>query len=188
MTPDVTSPSAASPEAAGGPPPESLPLTSPEAQALAGEDSQEQPSRRLEIVSALVALAVTSALIVLARQIEVRTETGGIDPRWWPELLGFVGVALSVVLLAVVIRRPVPRDDLQSSTREGWTRLVAAVALTAVYILLWPVVGFLPATCAFLFAVVLLFGARGWKALVIFPIAMTAFIQILFGTLLRVAL
>jgi len=187
MTPDVTRPSAASPEAAGGPLPEQLAARSPE--ELGTEpDLQERPSRRLEVISSVVAIAVTSALIVLARQIEVRSETGGIDPRWWPQVLGFVGVALALMLLVVVLRRPIPRDELQTSTREGWFRLAAAIALTAAYVLLWPVIGFLPTTCVFLFAAVLLFGARGWKALVVFPVAMTAFIQILFGTLLRVAL
>lgn len=151
-------------------------------------NTRELPARGLEVISSLVAIAIATTVIFLARQIEVRTETGGIDPRWWPQLLGFVAVAISIVLLGVTFRRTIPRADLESATREGWIRLTAAVGLTSAFILLWPVLGFLPVACAFIFSCTLLFGARSWKTLVIFPVAMTAFIQLLFGTILRVAL
>ncbi|OLT53258.1 tripartite tricarboxylate transporter TctB family protein [Cellulosimicrobium sp. CUA-896] len=116
-----------------------------------------RPSRRLEVGSALVALAVLGTLAFLARRIEVRAETGGIDPRWWPELLGTVGAALAVALLVVAVVRPSDRGDLEATTRSGVVRLVATVALAAGYLVLWPLVGFLVATPVFLLAAVVLF-------------------------------
>jgi hypothetical protein len=147
-----------------------------------------EPSRRLEVGSALVALVVLGGLAFLARRIEVRVETGGIDPRWWPELLGTVGAALAVALLVVAVVRPADRGDLEATTRTGVVRLVATVALAAGYLVLWPLVGFLVATPVFLLAAVVLFGARGWRTLVLFPLLTTAGIYLLFHTLLEVPL
>ncbi|MFC8922034.1 tripartite tricarboxylate transporter TctB family protein [Cellulosimicrobium sp. NPDC057127] len=147
-----------------------------------------EPSRRLEIGSALVALVVLGGLAFLARRIEVRVETGGIDPRWWPELLGTVGAVLAAALLVVAVVRPPDRGDLEATTRTGLVRLVATVALAAGYLVLWPLVGFLVATPVFLLAAVALFGARGWRTLVLFPLLTTAGIYLLFHTLLEVPL
>jgi hypothetical protein len=155
----------------------------------AGDIVPARASRRLEIVCAALAVAGSGALALLARAIEVRAETGGIDPRWWPELLGLMGLALGAALLVVVlVRPPFNRDDLEAATRQGWVRVVASVALTVAYVLAWPLVGFVVATPVFLLAAVLLFGGRGWKTLILFPVLTTGFIYLFFHTLLKVPL
>lgn len=147
------------------------------------------PSRRLEIVCAAIAVAGSAALVLLARAIEVRNETGGIDPRWWPELLGVVGLALGILLLVIaVVRPPFSRDDLEAATRQGWLRVGLAVVLSVAFVLLWPVLSFLVVTPIFLVAATYLFGGRGWKTLILFPVLMTGFIYLLFHTLLKVPL
>jgi hypothetical protein len=147
------------------------------------------PSRRLEIVCAAIAVVGYGAIVLLARAIEVRTETGGIDPRWWPELLGVLGLVLSILLLVIaIVRPPFSRDDLEAATRQGWVRVGLAIVLSVVFILLWPVVGFLVVTPIFLVAATYLFGGRGWKTLILFPVLMTGFIYLLFHTLLKVPL
>jgi hypothetical protein len=145
-------------------------------------------SRRLEIASAVGALVFLGALAFLARRIEVRAETGGIDPRWWPELLGTVGVVLALALLVVAIVRPMSRADLESSTHRGFVRLGLAVAITVAYLVAWPLVGFLVATALFLVAVTAVFGGRGWGTLLLFPAITTGFIHLLFDVLLEVPL
>lgn len=145
-------------------------------------------SRRLEVGSALGALVFLGALAFLARRIELRTETGGIDPRWWPELLGTVGVVLAVALLVVSVVRPVSREDLEASTRTGFVRVGITIALTVAYLVAWPLVGFLAATPVFLLALTVVFGGRGWRVLLLFPVLLTAFIYLLFNTLLEVPL
>jgi len=148
-----------------------------------------RPSRRLEVVCAAIAVAGSGALVLLSRAIEVRRETGGIDPRWWPELLGIAGLALGVLLLVVaVVRPPFDRDDLEVATRQGWFRVGLAVVLSVAFVLLWPVLGFLVVTPIFLVAATYLFGGRGWKTLILFPLLMTGFIYLLFHTLLKVPL
>lgn len=148
-----------------------------------------RPSKRLEIVSAAIALVGFVGVALLAGGIEVRAETGGVDPRWWPRLLGMVGAALAVPLLVIaVVRRPAERDDLQDATRQGRLRTLVAVALSALYIGAWPLLGFLVTTLVFLVAMTYVFGGRGWKTLIVFPAALTAFIYLLFDTTLQVPL
>lgn len=147
------------------------------------------PSRKLEVLCAAVAVAASGALVLLARAIEVRRETGGIDPRWWPELLGIGGLALSALLLIVTITRPpFARDDLEAATGQGWVRAVTAIALTAAFVAAWPVVGFLVATPVFLAVTTYLFGGRGWKPVLLYPAVLTMAIYLLFHTLLKVPL
>ncbi|WP_024875706.1 tripartite tricarboxylate transporter TctB family protein [Saccharomonospora piscinae] len=154
-----------------------------------GGDTAAPRSRALEIASAVVAVGATGAVVLLARAIEVRRETGGIDPRWWPELLGLLGLALAVVLLVVaLVRPPAAREGIESPTREGRLRLGATVALAVVFVALWPVAGFLPTAPVFLCATTYVFGGRGWKPLVLYPLVLCGLVYLLFQTLLKVPL
>ncbi|MEB3370058.1 tripartite tricarboxylate transporter TctB family protein [Saccharopolyspora mangrovi] len=153
------------------------------------ESSAARPSRSLEICCAATALAATGALVLLAKGIEVRRETDGIDPRWWPELLGMIGLALAAAYLVVaVVRPPFPRTDLEAATRRGWPLLVATVSLTAAFVALWPLVGFAVAAPVFLSAMTYLVGGRGWRTLLIYPAVVTALVYLPFHTLLKVPL
>ncbi|SEE64344.1 tripartite tricarboxylate transporter TctB family protein [Ruania alba] len=163
---------------------ETGPAPAPENQALAAG-----PSRRLEIVCAVIAIAGSALLVIAAQQIEVRNETGGIDPRWWPTVLGAAALTFGVVLAAVaVLRPPFSRDDLESATRVGWVRLVVSLAIAVVYLVLWPLTGYLIATLPMLVVLTWLFGGRGWRTLAVFPVAMTGFTYALFHLVLKVPL
>lgn len=159
------------------------------AQAEDGHAELARSSKRMEIVCASIAVAFCTVLILAARAIEVRNETGGVDPRWWPEVLGTFGLVLAALLLVVaIVRPPFDRDDMEAATREGWVRLAAAVALAVAFIFLWPVVGFLFITPPFLVVATYVFGGRGTKTVLLFPALMTAFLYLLFDTLLKVPL
>jgi hypothetical protein len=153
------------------------------------DDTGARPSKRMEIAAAALALLGFAVLVVLARDIELRAETGGIDPRWWPQLLGAAGAVLSAVLLArAVLRAPAQREGVQAATRDGRVRTVLVVVLAAVYVFAWPLIGFVVVTPPFLLAATYLFGGRGWRALVLFPVALTALLYLLFHTVLKVPL
>jgi hypothetical protein len=146
-------------------------------------------SRRLELAGAAVALVVSVLLVVLAGKIGVRAETGGIDPRWWPRLLGLIGLGLSAILLVTSLLRPPPqRDEVEAATSSGWVRCLMAVGLSVAYIVGWPVVGFVPATVVLVAAATAVFGGRGVRALLVFPLGLAAFLYVLFHTVLKVPL
>lgn len=164
-------------------------METPEADTVPGAVDSASPSKVLEVLCAAVAVVVCGLLILGARAIEVRRETGGIDPRWWPELLGIFGLALAIILLLlVIIRPPFDRTDLERATRSGWARLIAAIGLSVVFVVAWSFVGFLVPAAIFLVAATFLFGGRGWRTLLLFPAATTAFIYVLFHLLLKVPL
>ncbi|OZM79582.1 tripartite tricarboxylate transporter TctB family protein [Pseudonocardia sp. MH-G8] len=160
-----------------------------EGDATAPATTEARPSKRMEIASAAVALLGFALLVVQARGIELRAETGGIDPRWWPQALGAAGALLSAVLLArAVLRAPADRDGVQEATSDGRVRTVLVVVLAGVYVLAWPLVGFAVVTPVFLLAATYLFGGRGWKTLLLFPVALSAVLYLLFHTVLKVPL
>ena len=158
-------------------------------------------SRPLEIVFAAVALVVTAGYLYLSTRIPLRQEAapGQIDARFWPLLLGTAGVAVSIVLLAGAITRPPQsRGDLERIRPGGVPRVVLTCVLTLGYVGLWTlgaVVAFgyrielFPViTAVYLVLLMLLYGQRRWLGLVLYPLAVTAFIYALFGMLLRVPL
>lgn len=154
-----------------------------------GEYAPAVSSRRLEVLIALIALGASVLVVYLAGDIEVRRQSQAVGPRSWPRLLGLGGIALSLaLLLCVLLRRPFARDDLESLTRLGLVRSVIAGALSVVFVLAWPLAGFVVAAIPFLVLTTFLFGGRGWRTLAIFPVGITAFIYLLFQIVLKVPL
>lgn len=158
-------------------------------------------SRPLEITFAVVALAFTATYLVLSTQIELRQAAapGQIDARFWPFLLGTTGVAVSVALLAfALVRPPLTRDEIERIQPGGVFRVVVAAVLTFGYVAVWSlsaVVAFgylieiFPiATALYMIVLMLIFGQRRWWGLIIYPLALTGFIYVLFGMILRVPL
>jgi len=146
------------------------------------------PSRRLELLCGGIAAALSGTLIGLSRLIEVRNETGGVDPRWWPTVLGVLGLVLAVALVVVALTATLHRDDVEPATASGLRNVFVTAAVAVAYVVVWPLIGFIPATFALLVILTAVYGARSWKVLVIFPAALTAFLYLLFATLLKVPL
>lgn len=165
------------------------------------------PARRwtrdtaFEIAAALALLAVTTAYLVLATQIELRREAspGQMDARAWPTFLGIAAVGFSALLLVrTMMRGADARDGLDPAQRGGLVRVGGTLAIGLAYLALWSVNDFvLPglriaafpiATALTVVALLLLYGHRGWKGLVIYPIALAALNWVLFAMLLRIPL
>lgn len=157
--------------------------------ADAEEDLAAHPSVRMEAIVAALALLASVGIIYLARTLELRVELGSLGPRWWPTLLGIGGVVLSAPLLLLALTKGAQsRGDLLSSTAEGVRRVVLILAVTVVYIVAWQLVGYAPATWLMLLAAMWISGARGVRGLILFPLITTAFIVVLFSSILRVPL
>lgn len=147
------------------------------------------PSKWLEIAVAATAVGLTAAVYLLGGAIELRIEQPGMTPRSWPQLLGGLGLALSIMLLLIaVIRTPQSRSDLEASTRPGWLRLLFTVAATIAFLAAWPVLGFVFTAPVFIAVVTAIGGGRGFRALLIYPVVMAALIYALFNLLLKVPL
>ncbi|MFC4564835.1 tripartite tricarboxylate transporter TctB family protein [Nocardiopsis mangrovi] len=147
------------------------------------------PSRLRELVPAAAGAALAAAALLLAGQIDQGPESAGIGPRWWPEVLAFTLLGLSVLHAALAWRRPAAAGDAPDpATREGALRLVAMLATVVGYGVLWYFIHFLVSTAVLVAALAYLGGGRGWKALIAFPAVTTAVLYVLFGVLLRVPL
>jgi hypothetical protein len=164
-------------------------------------EAPPRPSRALEVTFAVIALAMCVAYFTLATQIELRREAapGQIDARFWPLVLGTIGVGASVALLVIaLVRPPANRDDLERIQRGGALRVAVTCALTLGYVALWSVSSIVAlgyrielfpfATAVYMFVLLLVYGLRNWIGLIVYPLALTGFIYVLFGMLLRIPL
>ena len=168
----------------------------------AGDEYEGAPaSRTLEIVFAVVALAFTAGYLFLSTQIPLRREAapGQIDARFWPLVIGVTGVVVAIALLAVAITRPAPtREDLERIQPGGCLRVIATLAITGAFIVLWSLgsvilfgyrIEVFPIAAALLMAsLMLLYGHRRWLSLIIYSASVTAFVYVVFGMLLRIPL
>ncbi len=122
-----------------------------------------------------------------------------IDARFWPLVIGVTGVVIAIALLAVAITRPAPtREDLERIQPGGVLRVIATIAIAGAFIALWSLgsvilfgyrIEVFPIACALLMAaLMLLYGHRRWLSLVIYSAAVTAFVYVVFGMLLRIPL
>lgn len=163
--------------------------------------SPPEPSRAMEVALAVVAILFMGTAFLLAQDIELRREVGPgqIDARFWPEVLALTGFVLGVWRLAVALTRPPDSREDQERVQPGGHRRVAVTVLAVVaFIALWdqrtvtamgyrtelfPIITFV-----LLVVLVWLYGARGVRGLLLFPLLMTAGIYVLFDMLLRIPL
>ncbi|MFD1506707.1 tripartite tricarboxylate transporter TctB family protein [Georgenia yuyongxinii] len=145
-------------------------------------------SRRLELLIAVLAVALAVVVLVLSQGIESRVDSGGLAPSWWPAVLAGSALAISLALLVLaLVRAPGEREDLQSGTREGLYRVLISSALSVLFLVAWEPVGFIIACPIYLAGLLATYGLRS-RGLVIFPVAVTAVIYVLFDVILRVPL
>ncbi len=167
----------------------------------ADEAGSPQPSRLMEIAFAAVALTLCVGYLVLSMQIELRREAGPgqIDARFWPLVLGSAGVAASIALLVIAVTRPPAlRDDLEHIRSGGVARVVVTCLITAAFVALWSMTAIIAfgyrieifpiITAVYMGVLLRLYGLRNWIGLIAYPLAVTAFIYVLFGILLRIPL
>ena len=176
-------------------------MSTPDIVVDTSESDTPRPSRTIEIAFAATALVLTATYLALGTQIELRQAAapGQIDARFWPLLLGTTGVAVSVALLVIALTRPAPaRDELERIQPGGVPRVVITCVLTIAYVALWSVSAIVAfgyrieifpiITALYMFVLLLVYGQRRWLGLVIYPLAVTVFIYVLFGMLLRIPL
>ena len=152
-------------------------------------DTAARPSPTMEKAVAAASLLLGVAMLVGARSIQVRNETGGIDPRFWPSAIA-VGILLAagwITFNALTGRRG--ERDLEAATRQGWIQMGITVAITAVVLVLWEIgISFLLLGALYLVALSWVYGLRGWRSLLLFPAVITAILYLVFMLLLGVPL
>ena len=169
---------------------------------VVGQDADSPPPNKvMEIATAVLSLVVMVLVLVLSTQITLRSETspGQIDARFWPTALSIAGIVLSVAQLGIAIGRPAPdREDLDVVRRAGYLRVASTLLVTAVFVIVWnigSVVAFgfrielFPyAATIYLAALIAIYGARSWRAYVLFPLPMAMLAYLLFSVVLRIPL
>ncbi len=143
----------------------------------------------MERIAAAVVLAFGLWMLMAARGIQVRNETGGIDPRWWPTAIatGVIVCGLWMLinaLLGVKIDR-----DVEASQRVGWIQMFTTLAGIAVVLFAWNLgISFVVLGPLFLLCLNWIYGLRKWTSLLLFPAIIGVLLYSVFQLLLKVPL
>jgi hypothetical protein len=137
-----------------------------------------------------VAACVAGGIIILVLATGIHQSVGGeLGPTFWPNMLGSGLVGFGVLLVFLNVMRGIRASDIpERLTRWGLGRLAVTGVILVGYLLLWNVLQFWLITLVALVALTALFGARSWKALIIFPTVVAAVLHVLFVVALRVPL
>ena len=140
-----------------------------------------------EIIAVVLSLAGI-AILVGTNNITLR-DTGELGPRFWPALLGWAIIGLSVLLVSTNVLPARGHKDIQDPmTKWGATQLILTFVVLLGYLSLFNVITLWLITFVTVALLVLLYGFRGWKVLILFPGIIAAVLHILFVVLLRVPL
>lgn len=151
------------------------------------ETTREPNHRGYEVAVGGAVAALGVACLVLTSQLELSRDGGAFGPRWWPTALSIAIIATGVVLVVQAVISRVSSDEPRI-TRSGTATLAATVAAIVGYGIAWQYLDFRAVTVVLLIGLTFLFGGRGIKALIVFPVATTLILWGIFGLLLRVPL
>jgi putative tricarboxylic transport membrane protein len=151
---------------------------------------------RREIAIAVFLAAFGGIVIALSGKIESGVYTDPLGPRVVPYGLG-VGIALCGLFLGMgAFFRWQPKQAGLLSDSGGAeevergpfspTRLVGAVAATAIYVAAFEPVGYLIATPLYVVAILLIHGGTPWRTLIVAPVVITTVLYIMFRFALRI--
>lgn len=153
------------------------------------EATRAAPSPVMERVAAGVVLAFGVLMLVGARGIVLRNETGGIDPRWWPSVIAAGIIICGIWMLANALLGVGIDRDVDPSRREGWIQMLVTVGGLAVVLVLWHLgITFLVLGPLFLVVINWVYGLRKWTSLLLFPGIIAALLYLVFRLLLKVPL
>lgn len=152
-----------------------------------------------DLLVALLLLLLAVAYLVLSLQIDLRREAapGQMDARAWPSFLGLAAVlAAGSLVLRVMLRGGDARDEIEVAQPGGLRRVGGTIVIALAYLALWSLndvvlpglrIPLFPiATTVAVAALLWLYGHRGWKGLVLYPVSLAALNWGLFGMLLRI--
>lgn len=143
----------------------------------------------MEKVAAGVVLAFGVLMLVGARGIVLRNETGGIDPRWWPTVIASGIIVCGIWMLANSLLGARLDRDVDPSRREGWIQMLVTVGGLVVVLVLWHFgITFLILGPLFLVVINWVYGLRKWTSLLLFPGIIAALLYLVFRLLLKVPL
>lgn len=159
-------------------------LRHPEAEPLL----KNLPHRLRELIPVAASVGVGIWVLVMTSNIQAH-QRGELGPQFWPNMLAIAMIVMGGLLILTNVMRGVrPADIPDHMTWWGISRLLITAAVLVGYVLLFNVLQFWLITIAATALLVALYGLRGWRALVVFPVIIGAVLHLLFIVFLGVPL
>lgn len=147
-----------------------------------------RPTSRVREILIGAGVAVLSG-VVIAAALKLPSNASNFvnSPVFWPLILGILTL-VGGIAIAVVGARKSGTTEEDPVSLHGVVQLAIFIPAIVLYGLLWQWIHFVPITLVLVAGLSLLLGGRGWRALILFPVIVTAILFGVFGLLLRVPL
>lgn len=156
------------------------------------EATEVQPSKGAIRFREAIATALSLAggiAILMGTQNVLHRDSAELGARFWPTLLGWGIICLAVLLVTTnVVPAKTSKDFPDPMTGWGIGRLVVTFTVLVAYLMLFNVITLWVITFVTIALLLLLYGFRSWKLLLLFPGIIAAVLHVLFVVLLRVPL
>lgn len=146
------------------------------------------PWRLRELIPVAAAIGLGIVTLVMMQGINVHGR-GELGPLFWPGILAWGAIGLGVVLVFTNVMRGVRPSDIPADmTLWGIIRVILTGVILVGYVLLFNVLQFWLITIVVVALLTVVYGARNWKTLILFPVIIGAILHLLFVVLLKVPL
>ena len=154
--------------------------------------AQSQPDIRVrlrDVAVAIAAIALGAALWVGAGGLpQILVQTGQPGAGFWPRLLAGGLVGLGALLCVWALLGRTGDVDVEPANPDQRLPLLFVVGVLIVYLVAWPLVGFLPSTFVAFAVLSKVMGTTRWWRAVLWSAVLTAAVWLLFAQFLQVAI
>lgn len=152
------------------------------------DDGTPVLAKRSGEVAVAVAI-VTFSLALWAGTLGFPEGAGNVvGAAFWPRMVAAILAVLGIILLVESLLGRTIDVDADPINKAQWLPMTLVLFIIFFYVLVWPVVGFLPATLVGLVLLSKVLGIAEWWRAVFWSVILTAVVWGLFAQLLKVPL
>ncbi len=110
----------------------------------------------------------------------LKTDYMQVSASFFPTVVSVIMAAVSLIMLIEAIVKPDIREPLSDTEKKAYLRGILAIADCIFYVAIFKPVGYIISSILALFAMMVIFGNRKWKAMIITSIAMPIVLYLVF--------
>lgn len=141
------------------------------------------------LLTAIPCLILSIVCLVCARTYpKLQADYMLISASFFPTIVSIMMVVMSVIMLIEAIVKPKYAEPLTESQKKGYLRGLLAILNCIFYVLIFKPVGYIISSMIAVFLMMLIFGNRKWKLMIIVSIVLPIVLYLVFFYLMQTAL
>lgn len=129
----------------------------------------------------LIVFSIVTLAYIIPTQIQTsKTYSQEMSPRFFPDLMMWILLILSILLILTKRKIPSSEDDVKPIRRKELFQVGGTVIIMGLSVFLIETLGYFVCTTGALAGLMLYLGSRNWKVLIIAAVLLPIFIYLLF--------